>query len=611
MEKLPKELVAQIALHIPPTEHRKLRLLSRSLAAKAHFTDFSFALAALLALNPPSPQTSPAPNDINDPDFHNDTGINNDAYPASDPLASLPLARLGPNFSAAAIAIRGFTFFIFHPSLAVLRVATLEQLACQACALLFTPTPLLPESFCGKTQATYALEWSAQKNCLALAKLLLSHGADPNLFPAGSSPSIALAASEGHFDMVTLLLHYHADVSLCESERQFCALNLAAQSSCKNSSAIAKLLLENGAYVDQIDYGRWTPLHWASEMGNLDFVDLLLDQNATIDAKDDQDRTPLHWACAKGQIIVVKHLIEGYAKTETSRHKKRADIHATTAAGSTPLHLAAANGFCNVVTYLLAHQANADARDNTNRTPLHAAADSGYSRVCTLLLESGANPAAADDDAYTPLHAAVISRHSDATRELLAASATPLCAQTVNGHTPLHVAAATDDTQLVEMIINATISRGGHSSCPSKNSELAGLLAMKNIAGHTALQHACVLGSNKSVQLLFALSPDSCFATVSGTTETQGSDVSRVDKDSPLHLAIRFGHFSLVEILVDKILSTNQNRDKMKLLFDSALDFTIDCFLSLRPYATSVDRDIARVLVEKGHAEIANTWEIE
>jgi ankyrin repeat protein len=55
----------------------------------------------------------------------------------------------------------------------------------------------------------------------------------------------------------------------------------------------------------QNKYGQ-TPLHVASELGNMDLVQLLLDSGANVTVTNANGQTPLHLACAKGHTDVVK-----------------------------------------------------------------------------------------------------------------------------------------------------------------------------------------------------------------------------------------------------------------------------------------------------------------
>jgi ankyrin repeat protein len=56
------------------------------------------------------------------------------------------------------------------------------------------------------------------------------------------------------------------------------------------------LLIEKGASVNAVTTDNQTPLHWASERGNLKTVALLIEKGASVNAVTTDNQTPLHWA---------------------------------------------------------------------------------------------------------------------------------------------------------------------------------------------------------------------------------------------------------------------------------------------------------------------------
>ena len=57
-----------------------------------------------------------------------------------------------------------------------------------------------------------------------------------------------------------------------------------------------RILLDNGANVDALDYQGFTPLHIASKAGNEDICSLLIEKNASPNIKGHRSKTPLHKA---------------------------------------------------------------------------------------------------------------------------------------------------------------------------------------------------------------------------------------------------------------------------------------------------------------------------
>jgi ankyrin repeat protein len=116
-------------------------------------------------------------------------------------------------------------------------------------------------------------------------RILLEHGADPNVFGQHGTP-LHVAAEGGHSAMVELMLEHGADV--------------------------AARLSEVGGVMDGA-----TPLHSAARGGSGEVVRLLLGAGADIEALTDEDMTPLMVAAAYGLSgEVVEALLDGYPDTD-------------------------------------------------------------------------------------------------------------------------------------------------------------------------------------------------------------------------------------------------------------------------------------------------------
>ena len=86
---------------------------------------------------------------------------------------------------------------------------------------------------------------------------------------------------------------------------------------CSNGSYdIVEFLLQHGARVNEMTFGRWTPLHYAATKDtNLKIVDLLCQQkDIKIDLLNISNCTPLDIAADKGASVIVKYLLDKGAK---------------------------------------------------------------------------------------------------------------------------------------------------------------------------------------------------------------------------------------------------------------------------------------------------------
>lgn len=159
----------------------------------------------------------------------------------------------------------------------------------------------------------------------------------------------------------------------------------------EDSEGMAQLLVEFNADLESRDIEGWTPLHAASNCGNLKMINFLLDHGASLVAINHDDKMPVDVAADSDiRYVLQQKMIEagytedvlGYirasvAKTmladlkDSVRSNRSLDIKDKY--GSTATHVAAANGYLEVIDFLAENKADLNARDNEGWTPVHAA----------------------------------------------------------------------------------------------------------------------------------------------------------------------------------------------------------------------------------------------
>lgn len=170
--------------------------------------------------------------------------------------------------------------------------------------------------------------------------LLLNHGAAVNRAHTTGATALYFASQNGHDKVVDLLLKSKPNVDSVISETGNSALFMAALD---GHAQVVSLLLENGAKVDLSNYAGATPLMGAAQNGHLKIVELLVQKGAKIDASTpDIGATPLFMAVQNGRAEVVKFLIEHGANPNQTKKN-----------GVSPLMIAAGSGRKDLVEELL------------------------------------------------------------------------------------------------------------------------------------------------------------------------------------------------------------------------------------------------------------------
>jgi 5-methylcytosine-specific restriction endonuclease McrBC regulatory subunit McrC/ankyrin repeat protein len=155
-----------------------------------------------------------------------------------------------------------------------------------------------------------------------IAKLLLEHGADPNLKTKTGGTSLNLASMKGNKEIVKLLLEHGANPNLKDETGEN---TLSFLFDTKNVE-IVKLLLEYGAdpNLQNINNGK-TVLMRSSHEQNIKVVKLLLEYGANPNLQDKDGRTALDVAKILGETEIVK-ILQKAMKIKTEKEENLLDL---------------------------------------------------------------------------------------------------------------------------------------------------------------------------------------------------------------------------------------------------------------------------------------------
>ncbi|MBL8714152.1 MAG: ankyrin repeat domain-containing protein [Alphaproteobacteria bacterium] len=242
---------------------------------------------------------------------------------------------------------------------------------------------------------------------LKIAQLLIEHGANVNLADRNKATALTWAASTGNLEAATLLIEKGADVNASDGV----ALAMAT----KNEKIdVARLLIKKGADINAgPGSNSGSPLFFAAQDGNAEFVKELFDGGATLNYRGYSRITSLIAAAMQGHTDVVKLLVEHGAEANEG------DMN-----GMTPIMwMALANpnqglNYRGIIEILLNYRAEIDARDKKGMTALMHAAKHGHKQFVEFLVFKGADKGATDNDGKTALDYAEDNNRDDLTNIL-------------------------------------------------------------------------------------------------------------------------------------------------------------------------------------------------
>jgi len=453
-----------------------------------------------------------------------------------------------------------------------------------------------------------ALHWAVRHDQEALAQALLANGANPNAIGDSDQTLLMVAAHhEVSTTILRLLLDHGADPNIQDSGESQSALHFAIQRG--NYEKIAALL-EFGALVylrtsygataietaemvarsakNEDDNEKWdailhilkktrprhgigeSALHLATKGGHLGAVTALLDKTSAsdIDAKNWAGETALQVATTMNHLSVVEYLLVHGANVDISN-----------AAGETALHSATLQGNLEVVESIISRTADLNVCDHNGQSPLMYAGRIGNRGVVVMLLDTNkVDVNATNRDGSTVLMQASSKGHLGVVEKLLTVDTIEVNVRDCFGRSALASAAQNGHEAVVDRLLEVDAYKDG-----------------KDNEGVTPLMEASKYGRTGAVDRLLRAGVNVNANVESGLTARKTffyeltKDGHRIDihfpirGDTALILAAKYGHVTVVHHLLraDADMTARNGRGETALMLAAEYghEMTVDLLL--------------------------------
>ncbi|KAJ3076348.1 hypothetical protein HDU98_003930 [Podochytrium sp. JEL0797] len=321
-----------------------------------------------------------------------------------------------------------------------------------------------------------ALHYAAEYGHTCILDLMLKLFPSPSSTDSKGRTPLHFAVLREHVSTVTCLLHHGSNPN-AQDDTLESPLHHACRS--RNIQIISHLLTANANpnLLNAFFYPKSTPLHLATEMGNLEATKLLLAHGADPMIQTSHDTTAMFTAVYGGNVEVLKHLAEcGYSLLGKHRGSSRllhtaCNFHQIDILkwlleqnvpmedpndNISPLYLAAQNGAVECALHLIKNGINLEATGTSRGkyTPLHAASERGRGPMVYLLCKSGANVHACTTKGEVPIHLAATASTCEGAKILLEFGADVNSVER-EGRTPLHLSAETEHVELCQLFLDS------------------------------------------------------------------------------------------------------------------------------------------------------------
>ncbi|MCZ6914954.1 MAG: ankyrin repeat domain-containing protein [Rickettsia endosymbiont of Ixodes persulcatus] len=205
----------------------------------------------------------------------------------------------------------------------------------------------------GNTQLIY----SAKAENKDVIEVLIKYGAEIDVQGEDGMTALHWLAKSGHLEPFKLLVNHGANPNIIDYTHGRTALHFAAA----GSLDIVKYLIEKNPNIINCiaSKSKATALHYAADSGKLEIVKYLVEQGSDMNMPGPGNRTALYCATEKGYLNIVKYLVE-----------KGSDINVLGPRENTLIDCANQNGYSDIVDYLEKQKRDVDVLNDNQKTPV-------------------------------------------------------------------------------------------------------------------------------------------------------------------------------------------------------------------------------------------------